>query len=174
MGATGSLLLSLVLPATVLLSQGAADAARGREIFITHHQSCHSVDGAEVSTRGSHLAGHLDRRYGAAQGRPYRMVRTEPDPHRTKAQLGSNLAIHRLPEPNARADVIAFLVLATAGAAVADPARGEAIYYTQWSSCDALIEERARTVRSSRSRRHRRRPRIGRTANIAESRLVDR
>ena len=102
------------------------------------------------------------------------MVWTEADPHRTKVHLDSNLAIHRLPEPNARADLIDFLVLATAGAAVADPARGAAIYYTQCSSCDAPIEERARTVRSSRSRRHRRGPPIGWTANIAESRLVDR
>ena len=54
LGVTGSLLLSLVLPATVLLSQGAAGAARGREIFITHGLSCHSLDGAEVGTRGSH------------------------------------------------------------------------------------------------------------------------
>jgi cytochrome c2 len=75
------------------------------------------------------------------------MVWTEADPRWTKAHLDAYLEIHRLPEPTARANVIEFLVSATAGTRVTDPARGEAIYNTQCSYCHALAEERARTVR---------------------------
>jgi cytochrome c2 len=134
----------LVLLVAIWISPAAADSLRGREIFMTYCQDCHGLTPEESDKRGPHLAGLLDRRYGAVEGFPYRMVWTEADPRWTEAQLDAYLEIHRLPEPDARADVIDFLVLATAGGRVVDPARGEALYNTQCSYCHALTKETAR------------------------------
>ena len=126
-----SLRFSVALLATVTasaaLSAANADALRGQEIFTSHCASCHSLDPDEVGKRGPHLADLFERRYGAVEGFPYRMVWTEADPTWTEAHLDAYLEIHRLPEPAARADVIAFRDLATAGARPAEAARGEAL-----------------------------------------------
>jgi len=142
-----SLLLSIILLGTVALSAAGADALQGREVFIANCAHCHSLNPEEVGKRGPHLAGLFARRYGAVEGFPYRMVWTEADPHWTEAQLDAYLEIHRLPEAAARAEVIAFLVPATAGAPPVDPGRGEALYNTECSYCHALTLEGARAVR---------------------------
>lgn len=141
------LLLVVMLLIPVALSSPRAEALRGREIFLANCTSCHSLDPDEIGKRGPHLAGLFERRYGAVEGFPYRMVWTEADPHWTEAHLDAYLEIHRLPEPVSRSEVIAFLALATASAPLADPARGEALYNTQCSYCHALTLEGARTMR---------------------------
>lgn len=147
-----SLLLTVLLLATVALPTAGADTLRGREIFIANCTSCHSLDPEETGKRGPHLAGLFERRYGAVQGFPYRMVWTEADPHWTEAQLNAYLEIHRLPEPDAREEVIEFLVLATAGTLLVDPARGEALYNTGCLYCHALTQEGAFTERKADGR----------------------
>lgn len=147
-----SLLLSVILLATIALSTAGADTLRGREIFIASCASCHSLDPEEAGKRGPHLAGLFERRYGAVEGFPYRMVWTEAEPHWTKAHLDAYLEIHRLAEPEARAEVIEFLVLATAGTRLVDPARGEALYNTECSYCHALTQEGARIERKADGR----------------------
>jgi len=143
-----SLLLAvLFLAPTAVASADAVEALRGKDVFITNCASCHSLDPEETGKRGPHLAGLLERRYGAVEGFPYRMVWTEADPHWTGAHLDAYLEIHRLPEPEARTEVIAFLASASAGAPLADLARGEALYNTECSYCHALTPEGARTVR---------------------------
>lgn len=141
-----SLLLSVLWLTAAALSTAAAETLRGREEFIAECARCHSLDPEEPGKRGPHLAGLFARRYGAVEGFPYRMVWTDADPLWTEAQLDAYLEIHRLPEPEARADVIAFLVAATAGARSVDAARGEGLYNTQCSYCHALTEQGAITV----------------------------
>ncbi len=141
-----SLLLSVLWLSAAALSTAAADTLRGREVFIAECTRCHSLDPEELGKRGPHLAGLFARRYGAVEGFPYRMVWTEADPVWTEGQLDAYLEIHRLPEPEARAEVIEFLVAATDGARPADAARGEGLYNTECSYCHALTEEGARTV----------------------------
>ena len=82
-----SLLLSVMLLATVAWSTSTADTLRGREVFIANCTSCHSLNPEETGKRGPHLAGLFERRYGAVEGFPYRMVWTEADPHWTSVQL---------------------------------------------------------------------------------------
>lgn len=144
-----SLLLSVLWLSAAALSTAAADTLLGREVFIAECARCHSLDPEEPGKRGPHLAGLFARRYGAVEGFPYRMVWTEADPLWTEAQLDAYLEIHRLPEAEARAQVIAFLVAATAGARPVDAARGEGLYNTQCSYCHALTEEGASTVHRS-------------------------
>lgn len=146
------LVLSVVIVATAGLSAAGADGLRGREVFIANCAGCHSLDPEEAGKRGPHLAGLFERRYGAVEGFPYRMVWTEAEPHWTAADLDAYLEIHRLPEPQARAEVIEFLVLATTGARLVDPARGEALYNVECSYCHALTRQGAPTERRADSR----------------------
>lgn len=87
----------------------AADPVRGETLFQGHCAKCHGFDPADRSKRGPHLQGLFERRYGAVQDFPYRMVWPEADPVWTPAHLDSYLEIHRLPEAAERADVIAYL-----------------------------------------------------------------
>lgn len=140
------LFLAVLFLIPVALCPADAEALQGREVFIANCASCHSLDPDEIGKRGPHLAGLFARRYGAVEGFSYRMVWTAADPLWTEAQMDAYLEIHRLPEPVSRSEVIAFLVVATAGAPLADPARGEALYNTQCSYCHALTLEGARTM----------------------------
>ena len=109
--------LLLFLSALLLLAAGpgqAADPARGATLFKSHCARCHGFDPAEQGKRGPHLKGLFARRYGAVEGFPYRMVWPEADPVWTAEHLDNYLEIHRLPEPEQRADVIAYLRQATA------------------------------------------------------------
>ncbi len=142
-----SLLLAVTVLTAIAVSPVGADAIRGREVFLSECARCHSLDPAELGKRGPHLAGLLARRYGAVEGFPYRMVWTDADPLWTEPQLDAYLEIHRLPEADARAAVIAFLVTATAAPARADAGRGERLYNTECSYCHALTEEGASTAR---------------------------
>lgn len=123
----------------------AGDAAAGRKVFDAYCAKCHSFDPAETGKRGPHLAGLLQRRYGAVAGFPYRMVWPLADPVWTVEQLHAYLEIHRLAEPRLRADVIAFLVAATKGApmdaALGDAVAGEALFNAKCAYCHSLVRE---------------------------------
>lgn len=103
----------LLVCAAPALSAAAGDAAEGREVFAEKCAKCHSLDPAEQGLRGPHLAGLFDRRYGAVEGFPYRMVWTAASPHWTRRHLDDYLDIHHLPDPARRADVIEYLAEAT-------------------------------------------------------------
>ena len=76
-----TLLIAVLLLIPVALSSPRAEAPQGREIFLANCASCHSLDPDEIGKRGPHLAGLFERRYGAVEGFPYRMVWTDADPH---------------------------------------------------------------------------------------------
>lgn len=108
------LLLSLALLVAAALPALAGDAARGEALFGQYCAKCHGFDPAATDKRGPHLKGLFERRYGSVEGFPYRMVWPDADPVWTEAQLGVYLEIHRIPEPDQRADIIAYLKRATA------------------------------------------------------------
>nr|MDJ0972549.1 c-type cytochrome [Kiloniellales bacterium] len=66
--------LALALPAS------AGDAAKGRADFEARCTKCHSLDPTASGYRGPHLARLFERRYGAVEGFPYRMVWTDANP----------------------------------------------------------------------------------------------
>ncbi len=103
-------LLACAAPA---LPAAAGDPAEGRKAFEEKCAMCHSLDPAEQNLRGPHLAGLFERRYGAVEGFPYRMVWTAASPRWTRRHLDDYLDIHHLPDPAARADVIEYLAEAT-------------------------------------------------------------
>ena len=110
--------LSLWLPLGILAlafgqSVTAADSDGGAALFEDRCARCHSLDPAESDKRGPHLSGLFQRRYGAVEGFPYRMVWTAADPHWTREHLDDYLEIHRLPEPAERSEVIDYLEQAT-------------------------------------------------------------
>ena len=88
----------------------AQDAAEGRKVFDDKCAKCHSLDATASGYRGPHLAGLFDRRYGAVEDFHYRMVWPEADPTWTPEHLSNYLEIHHLPDAEARAAVIEFLV----------------------------------------------------------------
>ncbi len=91
------------------LASAAGDAAQGRQVFADRCAKCHSFDPADTDYRGPHLAGLFERRYGAVEGFPYRMVWTAASPRWTRRHLDDYLDIHHLPDPSQRADVIEYL-----------------------------------------------------------------
>ncbi len=99
--------VALALPAT------AGDAAKGRADFETRCVKCHSLDPTTSGYRGPHLAGLFERRYGAVEGFPYRMVWTDANPLWTREHLNNYLEIHGVFEAGDRANLIEFLVEAT-------------------------------------------------------------
>lgn len=109
-----ALVLSLALLATAALPAGADDHARGEALFDQYCAKCHGFNPAATDKRGPHLKGLFERRYGSVEGFPYRMVWPDADPVWTEAQLDAYLEIHRIPEPDQRADIIAYLKRATA------------------------------------------------------------
>jgi len=121
------------------------NARTGRQVFEAYCAKCHSLDPGEPGKRGPHLAGLLQRRYGAVEGFPYRMVWPSADPLWTPDQLNAYLEIHRLAEAAPRAHVIAFLTAATGGggfeAAIGDPVAGERLYNAKCAYCHALSRE---------------------------------
>ena len=104
---------TLVASASLTLTAYAGDMAQGRRIFEAKCARCHSLDPTAPGYRGPHLAGLFDRRYGAVEGFPYRMVWVDANPIWTPEHLDSYLEIHLLPEAAERADVSAYLVEAT-------------------------------------------------------------
>jgi cytochrome c len=149
-----ALMLVLVSPLGAASAQAAGDAAAGRKAFEAYCARCHSLDPTERGKRGPDLAGLLQRRYGAVAGFPYRMVWPQADPKWTPAHLDAYLEIHRLAEPQVRADVIAFLVAATGGkpldVALADPVAGERLYNSRCAYCHALKPEPGAPRRADR------------------------
>ncbi len=144
------LLLALLFLVCVLVPARAAelptgDGATGRKVFGAYCAKCHSLDPMELGKRGPHLAGLLQRRYGSVEGFPYRMVWPPAEPKWTPAHLDSYLEIHRLAEPQLRADVIAFLQAATKGPAMdlalGDPAGGERLFNVKCAYCHSLTRE---------------------------------
>ncbi len=103
----------LVLFAAPTLALAAGDAAEGRQAFADKCAKCHSLDPSDKDLRGPHLAGLFERRYGAVEGFPYRMVWTAASPRWTRRHLDDYLDIHHLPDPSQRADVIEYLAEAT-------------------------------------------------------------
>lgn len=106
--------LALLLPMAGPGLAAEPDPERGATLFQSHCAKCHGFDPADQSKRGPHLKGLFARRYGSVEDFPYRMVWPEADPVWTAEHLDNYLEIHRLPEPEQRADVIAFLRRATA------------------------------------------------------------
>lgn len=142
--------LALLLLACALAPARAAemtpgDAATGRKVFEAYCTKCHSLDPAEKGKRGPHLAGLFQRRYASVPGFPYRMVWPLADPTWTPDHLATYLEIHRLAEPQLRADAIAFLQSATKGAAMdpalGDPVAGESLFNAKCAYCHSLIPE---------------------------------
>ena len=103
----------LFLFAAPSLAAAAGDAAEGRQVFADSCAKCHSFDPAATDYRGPHLAGLFERRYGAVEGFPYRMVWTAASPRWSRRHLDDYLDIHHLPDPGQRADVIEYLAEAT-------------------------------------------------------------
>lgn len=104
-----SLLVSLVFA----LPANAGDAAQGRKTFEARCAKCHSLDPGASGLRGPHLARLFERRYGAVEGFPYRMVWTDANPLWTREHLKSYLEIHGLLEAEERANLAEYLFEAT-------------------------------------------------------------
>lgn len=103
----------LFVSAALAQPAGANDAAAGRAVFEASCAKCHSLDPTAPGFRGPHLAGLFDRRYGAVESFPYRMVWVDANPLWTKEHLNNYLEIHHLPEAGHRNDLIEFLFEAT-------------------------------------------------------------
>ena len=108
LAATAAVVASATIPAM------AAEEQRGEALFGQYCAKCHGFDPAATDKRGPHLKGLFERRYGSVEGFPYRMVWPDADPVWTEAQLHAYLEIHRIPEADERADVIAYLKRAAA------------------------------------------------------------
>ncbi len=104
---------SLLLSLAFALPVAAGDAANGRTIFDTRCAKCHSFDPSASGKRGPHLAGLFDRRYGAVEGFPYRMVWTAANPLWTREHLNDYLEIHGVFEAEDRDNLVEYLVEAT-------------------------------------------------------------
>ena len=104
---------SLLVSLAVALPVAAGDAAKGRTYFEDRCAKCHSFDPSALDKRGPHLAGLLERRYGAVEGFPYRMVWTDANPLWTREHLNNYLEIHGVFEAEDRDDLIEYLVQAT-------------------------------------------------------------
>ena len=102
-----------VLALALAQTATAADPSGGAALFESRCAMCHSLDPSEAGTRGPHLSGLFQRRYGAVKGFPYRMVWTAADPVWTRAHLDGYLEIHRLPEAAERSAMIDYLEQAT-------------------------------------------------------------
>ena len=110
---SAAIVASLLVSAALAAPVAAGDAAEGRAVFDANCAECHSLDPTVPGQRGPHLAGLFDRKYGAVEDFPYRMVWPEADPLWTREHLDNYLEIHQLPDPAERSDVIEFLFEAT-------------------------------------------------------------
>ena len=104
---------SLLVSLAVSLPVAAGDAAKGRSYFEDRCTKCHSFDPSDSGKRGPHLAGLLERKYGAVEGFTYRMVWTDANPLWTREHLNNYLEIHGVFEAGDRDDLIEYLVEAT-------------------------------------------------------------
>ncbi len=99
---------------TLLSVVGSANAdISGRALFEKDCANCHTLKAVEPAKRGPHLEGLFDRRYGAVEGFPYRMVWKKADPVWTGKQLDDYLFIHGRYEAADRATLIEYLKEAT-------------------------------------------------------------
>ena len=105
--------VSLLVSLAAALPVAAGDAAKGRAYFEDRCAKCHSFDPSASGKRGPHLAGLLERRYGAVEGFPYRMVWPDADPLWTREHLNNYLEIHGVFEAEDRDNLIEYLVEAT-------------------------------------------------------------
>lgn len=99
---------------TLLAATGSANAdISGRALFEADCSKCHTLKADIPAKRGPHLEGLFDRRYGAVEGFPYRMVWKKADPVWTDKELDDYLFIHGRYEAPDRATLIEYLKKAT-------------------------------------------------------------
>ena len=103
----------LLFSLTIALPVAAGDPAKGRAIFEARCAKCHSFDPGASGKRGPHLAGLLERKYGAVEGFPYRMVWTDANPVWTREHLNNYLEIHGVFEAEDRDNLVEYLVETT-------------------------------------------------------------
>ena len=88
-------------------------AAKGEKVFHSDCAKCHALRSDVTGMRGPHLEGLFERRYGAVEGFPYRMVWIDASPRWTAEQLDKYLAIHGRADAEGRAALIEYLARAT-------------------------------------------------------------
>lgn len=99
---------------TLLTVTGSANANdMGRALFENDCAVCHTLKADAPAKRGPHLEGLFDRRYGAVEGFPYRMVWKKADPVWTDKEIDNYLFIHGRYEAPDRATLIEYLKKAT-------------------------------------------------------------
>lgn len=106
----------VMLPLLAMLGASgarAADGAHGKALFEGDCGNCHTLRKSEPAKRGPYLENLFNRRYGAVEGFPYRMVWTEADPTWTPDHLNNYLKVHGRFDEAQRADVIEYLKQAT-------------------------------------------------------------
>ena len=93
---------------------GTANAeTSGRALFEGDCAACHTLEADVPAKRGPHLEGLFQRRYGAVEGFPYRMVWKKADPVWTDKELDNYLFIHGRYDAPDRAILIEYLKEAT-------------------------------------------------------------
>lgn len=99
---------------TLLIVTGSANANEmGGALFENDCAACHTLKADAPAKRGPHLEGLFDRRYGAVEGFPYRMVWKKADPVWTDKEIDNYLFIHGRYEAPDRATLIEYLKKAT-------------------------------------------------------------
>lgn len=98
----------------LLIVMGTAKAENeGRGLFENDCAKCHTLRADEPAKRGPHLEGLFNRRYGAVEGFPYRMVWKKADPVWTVEALDDYLFIHGRYDDAQRGILIQYLQDAT-------------------------------------------------------------
>ncbi len=103
--------ISLVIFLTAISAAKAENEGRG--LFGNDCANCHTLRADEPAKRGPHLEGLFNRRYGAVDGFPYRMVWKKADPVWTVETLDDYLFIHGRYDDAERGILIQYLQDAT-------------------------------------------------------------
>lgn len=105
--------LAALLCAILVRPALADETAAGKAIFDGDCANCHTLRASETAKRGPHLENLLQRRFGAVEGFPYRMVWTQADPRWTPKHLDDYLVIHGRADEAGRKALIDYLIIAT-------------------------------------------------------------
>lgn len=110
---TRTVMLAALLCAIIARPALADETAAGKAIFDGDCANCHTLKASETAKRGPHLENLMQRRFGAVEGFPYRMVWTEADPRWTPKHLDDYLVIHGRADDAGRKALIDYLIVAT-------------------------------------------------------------